>query len=188
MKIIRWLTDLGFFKWAVRAAGITVVLTFILMQWLKYNTHHDQKITVPDLSGMALAPAASALTALDLRYAVVDSTKYNPNHPPYSVIEQFPAAGSFVKEKRQIYLTMNAAGYSEVAVPLVVQVTLRNATSRLTAAGFKVGNIEYIDALGTDMVYEVLYRGKTLKSGQKIPQMSSLTLVVGNGNKPLEEQ
>ena len=188
MKIIRWLTDLGFFKWAVRAAGITVVLTFILMQWLKYNTHHDQKITVPDLSGMALTPAVSALTALDLRYAVVDSTKYNPNHPPYSVIEQFPTAGSFVKEKRQIYLTMNAAGYSEVAVPLVVQVTLRNATSRLTAAGFKVGNIEYINALGTDMVYKVLYRGKTLKSGQKIPQMSSLTLVVGNGNKPLEEQ
>jgi len=96
-------------------------------------------------------------------------------------------AGASVKEKRKIYLNMNAAGYSEVAVPLVVQVTLRNATSRLTAAGFKVGKIEYIDALGTDMVYEVRYQGRTLKSGQKIPQMSSLTLVVGNGNKPLEE-
>ena len=187
MKIIRWLTDLGFFRWAVRAAGLLVVLTFILMQWLKYNTHHDQKITVPDLAGMALTPAIEALTELDLRYAVVDSTKYNPNLPPYSVIEQFPGAGASVKEKRKIYLTMNAAGYSEVAVPLVVQVTLRNATSRLTAAGFKVGQIEYIDALGTDMVYEVRYQGRTLKSGQKIPQMSSLTLVVGNGNKPLEE-
>ena len=40
----------------------------------------------------------------ELRYEVLDSAKFNPNYPPYAVIEQSPKAGSAVKrEKKNLF-------------------------------------------------------------------------------------
>ena len=78
----------------------------------------------------------------------------------FSVIEQTPKAGSEVKRGRKIYFTLNPSGYRKLKVPDVIQITKRNAETRLTAVGFTVGDITYRNNIGKDMVLEIRYGRK----------------------------
>jgi eukaryotic-like serine/threonine-protein kinase len=90
-----------------------VVLAFLVMQWLNFSTNQDQRIEVPDLSRLTLNVVEDSLDELDLRYEILDSANFNPDYPRYAVIDQVPAPGSYVKENRKIYLTLNPSGYSK---------------------------------------------------------------------------
>ena len=119
-----------------------------------------------------------------LRYEVLDSTNYNPDYPRFSILDQNPAAGTKVKDNRKIYFTVNPSGYKKVTVPNIIQVTRRNATSMLRAVGLDVQRVTYVDELGKDMVYQMKYKGKYVKHGDKLPKTSKLELICGNGNIP----
>ena len=83
-----------------------VLISFLGLQWLNFRTNHDQRIAVPNLEKLTLAKAESVLGEKDLVAQVQDSANFNPNYPPFSVIEQSPKAGSFVKQNRKIYLSL----------------------------------------------------------------------------------
>ncbi len=119
-----------------------------------------------------------------LRYEVLDSTNYNPEYPRFSILEQNPPAGSKVKDNRKIYFTVNPSGYKKVTVPNIIQVTQRNATSMLRAVGLDVQRVTYVDELGKDMVYNMKYKGKYVKPGDKLPKTSKVELICGNGTIP----
>ena len=68
------------------------------------------------------------------------------------------------------------------------QITKRNAESILTALGFKIGELNYIDNIGKDMVLEVIYDGEKVLPGQKIPLSSELDLILGNGKKQYQRK
>ena len=118
-----------------------------------------------------------------MRYEVLDSAKFNPNYPPYAVIEQSPKAGSAVKRGRKIYFTLNPSGYRKLKVPNVIQITKRNAETRLTAVGFSLGEISYRDNIGRDMVLEMQYNGEKIQPGRVLPKTSKIDLVLGNGKR-----
>lgn len=125
-----------------------------------------------------------AIEDAGLRYEVLDSANYNPDYPRFSIIEQNPPAGNKVKENRKIYFTVNPSGYKKVSVPKIIQVTQRNAASMLRAVGLDVQRVTYIDELGKDMVYQIKYKGKYIKPGDKLPKTSKIELVCGNGTIP----
>ena len=114
---------------------------------------------------------------------MLDSAKFNPNYPPFSVIEQLPTAGSDVKQGRKIYLTVNPSGYRKLSVPNVIQITKRNAETRLTAVGFELGEISYRNNIGKDMVLEIRYQGDKIEPGVVLPKTSKIDLVLGNGKR-----
>lgn len=126
----------------------------------------------------------TAIEDAELRYEVLDSANYNPDYPRFSIIEQDPKAGSKVKENRKIYFTVNPSGYKKVTVPNIIQVTRRNASSMLRAVGLDVQRVTYIDELGEDMVYQIKYKSKYIKPGDKLPKTSKIELVCGNGKIP----
>ena len=72
----------------------------------------------------------------------------------------------------------------KVSVPDIVQVTQRNAASMLRAVGLEVERVTYIDELGKDMVYNMKYKGKYIKPGDKLPKTSKVELICGNGTIP----
>jgi len=76
---------------------VTIVLAFLTLKWLDYKTHHGERIPVPDLSKMRLDKVEETLADLQLQFVVTDSGNYNPDYPKYSVIEQNPKPGDFVK-------------------------------------------------------------------------------------------
>tara|TARA_B100000989_G_C19469838_1_gene440139 strand:- start:73 stop:552 length:480 start_codon:yes stop_codon:yes gene_type:complete len=159
------------------------VLFLIISFTLKLITHHQQYIQVPDLNGVPITALASIMNKENLRFEIIDSSRYIPELPPFSVIDHVPYAGSEVKTNRKIYLTVNPSGYQKITVPNLIQITKRNAESMINAVGFKLGEIKYKDNIGKDMVLEIFHMGNQIKPGVLLPKTSTIDLVLGNGKR-----
>jgi beta-lactam-binding protein with PASTA domain len=188
MTFIKFLFTKVFLKQLSIAIIALLGLAFVILFWLKFTTNHDQKIEVPSLAKMSLDTAENKLNEVNLRFEVIDSSNYNPNFPKYSVIEQIPKAGEFVKENRKIYLTLNRSGYVYLKIPEVVGKTRRQAEPTLISMGFEIGRITYKSYIALDEVLELSYKGKKLKSGEKIQKTSVIDLVLGDGEGGLKTQ
>lgn len=179
MTFFRFLFTKTFLKQVILALVVLVVLVFIMMWWLKFSTNHNEKIEVPNLSELTLDKVESRLKELHLRYEILDSANYNPDFPRFSVIEQIPEPGKYVKQNRKLYLTLNPSGYRDVEVPDVVGKTRRQAEPTLLAMGFEIGKISYKPHI-SDNVLEMRFQGKQLHPGDAIPKTSAIDLIVGD--------
>lgn len=182
---------MGFFKFIfsktfliqlVIAAILVVVIAFLALRWLDYSTNQDQRIAVPDLSKQSLDVVDDKLASLDLRYEILDSANFNPDFPRYSVIEQVPEPGQFVKENRKIYLTLNPSGYRKVMIPDLMRSTRRQAEPTLRSLGFKIGDVTYKPDIAEDAVLELRHKGKKLEPGDELMKTSTIDLVLGDGS------
>lgn len=182
MSLIKFLSSRAFLKQLILAVVALVVLCFLVLKWLNYRTNHGSFVTVPDLAGRTIEMAKMELKDHDLTMEIQDSANYNPKYPKYSVIEQYPLAGSQVKEDRKIYLILNPSGYRKVEVPIVVGRTFRQAKPTLEAIGFEVGKISYIDDIGKDEVQAISFEGQPIQAGDLLPMTSTIDMVLGNGN------
>ena len=188
MTFIKFLFTKAFLKQLLIAVIVLLGLTFLILFWLKSTTNHDQKIEVPSLAKMSLDAAEDKLNKIDLRFEVLDSSNYNPDFPKYSVIEQIPKAGAFVKENRKIYLTLNRSGYVFLKIPEVLGKTRRQAVPTLISMGFEIGRITYKSYIALDEVLEISHKGKKLNPGEKLQKTSVIDLVLGDGEGGLKRQ
>ena len=188
MTFIKFLFTKVFLKQLLIAVIVLLGLTFVILFWLKSTTNHDQKIEVPSLAKMSLDAAEDKLNKIDLRFEVLDSSNYNPDFPKYSVIEQIPKAGAFVKENRKIYLTLNRSGYVFLKIPEVLGKTRRQAVPTLISMGFEIGRITYKSYIALDEVLEIRHKGKKLNPGEKLQKTSVIDLVLGDGEGGLKRQ
>lgn len=188
MSLIKFLTSKTFLKHIILAVIAIIVMAFLVLQWLDYRTKHGSFVTVPDLAGRSIETAGILLNDNQLTMEIQDSANYNPKYPKYSVIEQYPLAGSHVKDGRKVYLILNPSGYRKVEVPIVVGRTFRQAKPTLEAIGFEVGNISYIDDIGKDEVQSISFEGKPVQEGDLLPMTSKIDIVLGNGNRVLDEE
>jgi len=183
MGFLRFLFSKTFLIQLLLAVVAVVLLCFLGLQWLNFRTNHDQSIAVPNLEKLTLAKAKDVLGEKDLVAKVQDSANFNPDYPPFSVIEQNPKAGSFVKQNRKIYLVLNPSNYRKLKIPNVIQKTRRQAEPTLRALDFKVGEIIYRPDIARDVVLELRHRGKVLKPGSSLMKTSTIDLVVGDGTE-----
>lgn len=180
MSFIKFLFTKTFLKHLALAIALVVALCFLYLFWLSYYTNHGQKIEVPNLAKLSLVEVDERLEELDLRRKLIDSSSYNPDFPPRSVIEQDPIAGKFVKENRQIYIKLNPSGYGEIKIPNLINRTRRQAEPTLKALGFKIGKVSYRPHIATDMVLELSYKGEKIEAGDALLKTSIIDLVLGD--------
>ncbi|PRX49645.1 PASTA domain-containing protein [Salegentibacter salegens] len=182
---------MGFFKFIfsktfliqlVIAAILIIVIAFLALKWLDYSTNQDQRIAVPDLSKQSLDVVDDQLAELDLRYEILDSANFNPDFPRYSVIEQVPEPGQFVKENRKIYLTLNPSGYRKIMIPDLIRRTRRQAEPTLRSLGFEIGDVSYKPDIAADAVLELRHKGQKLEPGDELMKTSKIDLVLGDGS------
>ncbi|MDC7996079.1 PASTA domain-containing protein [Altibacter sp. HG106] len=181
MSFLKFVLSKAFLKQLLLAILALIVLSFLIMWWLKGTTNHGQRIEVPNLAKMSLDKVEDALDEADLRYEILDSANYNPEYPKYSVIEQIPRAGKFVKENRKIYLTLNPSGYRKIKVPNVLGKTLRQAEPTLLAMGFEIGEISKRPHI-SDQVLEMRHAGDRLDPEYELQKTSVIDLIVGDGS------
>ncbi len=182
MTFIKFLFSKTFLIQLVLAALALVLIVFIILQWLEHSTNQDQRITVPDLSRLSLERVDEHLAELDLRREILDSANYNPDYPPFSVIDQVPLAGKQVKENRKIYLTLNPSGYRKVEIPEnLIRRTRRQVEPTLRSLGFEIGSITYKPDVAKDAVLELQHKGRKLEPGDKLTKTSKIDLIVGDG-------
>ncbi len=183
MGLFRFIFSKTFLIQLVLAVIVLVVISFLTMQWLDYSTNQDQRIEVPDLAKMNLDRVEDRLEELDLDFEILDSANFNPEYPRYSVIDQVPAPGKFVKEDRKIYLTLNPSGYRKIEVPNnLIRKTRRQVEPTLRSLGFEIGEITYKPDIAEDAVLELRHKGQLVKPGEKLMKTSKIDLVLGDGS------
>ena len=187
MSFTKFLTSRVFLKQLAMALLAIIVICFIILKWLNITTNHGSFVEVPDLTGKSVETVQIELNDKDLQMEIQDSANFNPKYPKYSVIEQYPLAGTQVKEDRKIYLTLNPSGYRKVEVPNVIHRTFRQAKPTLEALGFEVGKISYVDDIGKDEVLAISFKGAKLDKGDMLPITSKIDMVLGNGNRTDED-
>lgn len=185
MSFFKFLFTKFFLRQLLYAALVLIIFSFLILWWLRISTNHGQQIEVPELAKFSLDSVEEILNEKNLRYEILDSANYNPDYPKYSVIEQIPKAGKFVKEDRKIYLYLNPSGYRKVIVPPVEGKTRRQAEPTLLAMGFKVGRITYRPYIAKDEVLELRYKGEKIEPGTELQITSVIDLVLGDGSGSL---
>lgn len=168
--------------------GIIVLLAMGLLMFFFYvylpkATHHDITIVVPKLIGMDASEMESFLEAKKLRYKINDST-YAPNTKANTILTQHPLPDTRVKENRMIYITVAAKNPPKVAMPQLVDLSVKGAQLTLKQHDLVLG--ELINVPGQqDMVYEQLMGRKKIEAGTMIPKGSKINLKVGNNSGTL---
>ena len=67
---------------------------------------------VPNLKGISIIKLEEIIKAKNLRFEIIDSSKFTSEFKPLSVIEHLPSAGQLVKKNRKILNVYNINIYS----------------------------------------------------------------------------
>jgi beta-lactam-binding protein with PASTA domain len=162
-------------------AAICTFFALLLIAFfsLRYYTKHGEGLNVPNLRGTNITDAISKLEGLGLRYEV-DSV-YVMDQPPGMVTDQDPDPGTFVKDNRTIYLTINTNTAPNVRFPDIETKSLREAKSIIESYGLKLGDTTYKPDVAQDVVLEVLFGGQPIRPGESLPKGSRVNFVLGDG-------
>lgn len=164
---------------------LLAIIIFVALAWatliaVDYYTHHGEAETVPDLRGLYIEEAETMLQNHGLYAQVIDSV-FVRDKKLGTIIEQIPAANSTVKSNRPIYLIINSKQVRKIPLPDVNDVSYRQADAMLKAIGLSVGSVEYSPSEYKDLVIAVKLHGRSIVAGTRVPEGSSLVLVVGSG-------
>ena len=159
---------------------VVVMLCLGVKYGLEIYTHHGEGIPVPNIKGMKFSEANYLLVQKRLRIEVSDSG-YNRRLPSDCILAQSPGLGTNVKSGHIIYVTVNSPSSPTFAIPDIIDnSSVREATAKLTAMGFKLLAPKYVDG-EKDWVYGVICRGRRLSTGDRIPIEYPLALIIGDG-------
>ena len=151
------------------------------MLFLHVYTRHGQNVVVPDLEGLQVERGKRySYRERDTR-EIVDSI-YRDDAIPGAILSQVPKPNNRVKEGRSIYVTVYSKSPKEVAVPGLVDYSVRQATALLNSLGFNNITIKEVPSQYAGLVLRVEYRGKQLAPEEKIPAGSPLQLVVSSSS------
>lgn len=181
MQFFRFIFSKIFLKQLLIAVVLIIILVFAALYWLKFSTNHGEYITVPNLEKLELDIAEKKLDEMNLRYEIIDSSSYNPDYPAFSVIEQIPNQGTYVKNNRKIYLSLNPSSFPKIEIPKnVTGKSLRQVKPTLLSLGFKIGEIKEEPNIA-DVVMYMIHENDTIKEGDVLKKTSTIDLIVGDG-------
>jgi len=162
------------------ALGIIIAVAWIALIGVDFYTHHGESETIPDLRGSYVEEAEIILAKKGLYPMVIDSV-YVRDKKLGTIIDQIPPANSTVKQNRPIYLIINSRSVRQVPIPEINDVSYRQADAMLQSMGLSVSNVEYAPSEFKDLVIDVKYHGRSITPGTRIPEGSTVVLVVGSG-------
>lgn len=163
---------------------VVLALVWALSSWLDVYTRHDERIDVPDLTGIEADEASLYLERMGLVATVIDSVYTDAR--PGSVIEQLPVAGLPVKSGRTIYLTINAKTQRMVKMADVREWSSRQAQTRLRELGFIVDSVKQVASEFDDLVLSVTAKGSEVIPGKEYPYHTRLVISVGSSHLEIE--
>lgn len=155
-----------------------MVVIFVVFLLMHLYTQHGKAVTIPELKGLSFDEAIEKLDDAGLRYEVIDSN-YVENMKPGTIFETLPEAGSRVKPRRIIFLTINAFYPRMIALPEVEGQSARHANALLEGLGFTNIGLKRVDGKYNGLVVGIANdKGETIPPGTKIPLKTHLTLLV----------
>lgn len=168
-----------------------ILLFWVVLIWGSISsfssfTKHGEKIEVPVLASkdnsqlINVSQLDELLSNKELTYEVLDSI-YNPDLVEGTIIYQDPLPtaqnGQFVKSGRVIKVRVSKRS-RDVSLPKLIDKSQRYAEGILSVVGLR-SRAKYVPSDVNGAVLEVKYKGKTVKSGQKLPVNAVLELTIG---------
>lgn len=164
---------------------IIAVIALVALVWIallaadKY-TNHGVAESVPDLRGLYVEEAQVILQKQGLYPQVIDSV-YVRGKKLGTIIEQIPSPNSTLKQNRPVYITVNSRLVRKVPLPNLLDVSFRQAIAMLKSVGLDFSYVEYTPSEYKDLVSDVKFGNVSVEPGTRIPEGSSVVLVVGSG-------
>ncbi|MEI8193140.1 MAG: PASTA domain-containing protein [Flavobacteriia bacterium] len=176
-------------KYFLKQLGLVVLfyvsLVFIMMVYLRFSTHHGEKIEVPNLVGKNAEEAKIILEDLGLEYQILDSV-YDPSKPTGTIVSQNPmptySSLLFVKSGRSIALRVTKKT-DMVEMPSLIHKQLKFAENILQSRGLKYIIRYQPSDEANGSVIEQLYKGNKIKEGVRIPVGATIILIVGENDE-----
>jgi beta-lactam-binding protein with PASTA domain len=188
MSLRKFLTSSTFFKNLFFALVIVILFLVVFVKFLDFSTNHGEEIKVPDLSKMKLEIAEEKLNDIDLEVFLLDTVDFNPEFPPFTILEQDPKAGSLVKDGRKIYVKLNAGEFTNIEIPEFKDKTYRQILATIKSLTLKEGKITYKPHIAKDVVLQVYQNGRRLRAGDIVKKNSTLDFVLGDGKEVFNEE
>lgn len=156
--------------------SITMLYIFFYVV-LPYITHQGKIVQVPDLMSVYFKVLDEKLSKNHLRYVITDNSGYSAQLPPFTVLQQFPEAGVWVKKNRKIYLILNSENPPLVSMPNLIEGSIRQAQLLLKNKGLQLGNIKYVSDITKHTVLEQWYKRHPIPAGKLIHKGSTIDVV-----------
>lgn len=190
MSFVKFLTSWKFIKHLLLAFAIIFVIIIVTMQALKFYTRHGEANPILDFEGLSISEAMETAKQQNLKIEIIDSL-YISDSAPGTVVDQFPEKQHKVKKGRTIFLTINSTQPELVSLPLLTDISFRQAQVVIENSGLKIGRISYQPSEYNDLVLKVQIDSVDIVVGEKLPKGASIDLIVGrqqgNQNTPLPD-
>ena len=164
--------------------GIVSVMLFLMFQWLTCFTRHNNVIKVGNYVGKNINESKRLLEDAGFNLVITDSL-FKENTPPDLVLDQNPAANSYVKKGRTIYIKITKSAGDLVTLPDIAgRDDINLYRQNLDLIGIHISRIDTIaNADLTDGTILGIYVNDKdvtdlLKQGYKLPQGSSISLKI----------
>ena len=175
-------------KHPIIANLIGVIVTFIAVWYAIYLlidvfTLHGQEAKVPNVRNMTLDNAIRKIEAAGFDWEISDSL-FNEAIKPGMVLEQEPKGNAMAKTTRVIHLTINAFNPKMVNLPILSDISCRDAVNRLTSMGFKFVKVDTVPSADEGLVLSVKVNGHPITPGSKVSIKDQISIEVGDGLVP----
>jgi beta-lactam-binding protein with PASTA domain len=181
----KYITSRPFWVNLLVVLAIILLLVLLFFATLGWITNHNKNEKVPNIVGQNIVAATKMLKDKGFDVEIQDSI-FVDSAARLSVLKQSPEAEANVKAGRTIYLTINRSIAPEVDMPSLSGFSFKSAQYMLQTLSLKVGDTSYKDCEGQNTILEVLYNGKTIKEGTKLPMGSTINLVLCRGQGSTE--
>lgn len=159
----------------------SIVMLYLTLEFLKVYTRHGEFVIVPNMVGKTIEECRDNDSIRGNVKLIISDSSYNEKFEAGLILRQIPEANSEVKKKRKVYLTINMAGPQRKAVPVVTDLSFRQAEASLTSAGFFVGEIVYIPSQYKGLVLHQKVGKKEVAANDTLPIGTRIDLYVGSG-------
>jgi len=179
MQMKAYLKTRQFWRTVALMVGASLLIIVLTTLSLRLFTRHREAYIVSDFTGRTLEQLKvySKNKKYKFEFVVIDSV-YDKKRTPGTVLRHDPARGATVKRGRKFYVTLVSSTPDMIAMPNLVDLSLRQATALLQSKGLFVGSVTYRPGYFQNAVLDQLYRGKHISPGDRVRKGAIINLIV----------
>lgn len=112
---LKFLISKPFLKQLLYVVGFLFLVLMLVLLWLRFYTNHGQKIDLPNYINQNITEAKDDAKSKTFEIIITDSI-HKVGKPGGLIIDQNPAPGSMVKEKRKVYVNITKYSPDQIKV------------------------------------------------------------------------
>ena len=169
-----------FYFHIVLASACTLMLFYFLLIYLNVYTLNGKEFELKNFQSLTVEELEAEIESLNIEYIISDSV-YTDSVPRGTIFTQDPLPGTFVKQGRKIYVTVNCMNMQKFTLPDIYNKSKRQSLNQLKSH-FKIEFVKsekYSDI--SSVVTKMMVGDTEVFPGQKLIKGTTVKLFFGSG-------